>query len=132
MMAGNGLLAQAMRYGAVGLVVLAADFAIYSIILMLAPGWFLPANIAGKLTGAALGFVLHRRVTFRWQHRDSAGRQLLSYFALLGFNLLLSSALLWLAIERFGANAYFAKLAVDIVIVGTAFLLSRFWVYRSL
>lgn len=129
---GNGIVAQALRYAAVGLVVLAADFAVYSTILFAAPGHFVAANLAGKLVGAALGFVLHRVVTFRWTQRDTATRQLLSYFAVLGFNLLLSSLLLWLAIDRFGANPYLAKLAVDIVIVGTAFLLSRLWVYRRL
>ena len=46
--------------------------------------------------------------------------------------LLLSSALLWFAIWLLGANAYLAKLGVDIVVVGTAFLLSRLWVYRPL
>jgi putative flippase GtrA len=132
MIAGNGIAAQAIRYGAVGLVVLAADFAIYSAILLIAPGRFLAANLAGKAAGAALGFVLHRTVTFRWEQRDPAARQLLSYLAVLAFNLLLSSLLLWLAIERLGANPYAAKLAVDVVIVGTAFLLSRLWVYRRL
>lgn len=129
---GNGIVAQALRYGAVGLVVLAADFAVYSAILFAAPAHFLAANLAGKATGAALGFVLHRTVTFRWAQRDPAARQFLSYLAVLGFNLILSSLLLWLAIDRFDANPYLAKLAVDVVIVGTAFLLSRLWVYRRL
>ena len=128
----NRIVVQAMRYGAVGLVVLAADFAVYSLLLFAAPGSFFTANLAGKLVGAGLGFVLHRTVTFRWEQRDGAARQLLSYFFVLGFNLLLSSLLLWLAIERLGANAYVAKLAVDVVIIGSAFILSRLWVYRRL
>ena len=128
----NGIVAQAVRYTIVGLVVLAADFALYSVILFVAPVRFLTANLAGKVAGAALGFVLHRTVTFRWAQRDPATRQLLSYLAVLGFNLLLSSLLLSLAIGRLGANPYLAKLAVDVVIVGTAFLLSRLWVYRRL
>lgn len=132
MITGNGIIAQATRYVAVGLVVLAVDFAVYWAILLTAPERFLAANLAGKAVGAALGFLLHRTVTFRWEQRDPPARQLLSYLAILAFNLMLSSLLLWLAIDRFGANAYFAKLAVDIVIVGSAFLLSRLWVYRRL
>ena len=132
MFSGNGLFAQAARYAAVGLVVLAADFLIYSAILLVVPERFVAANLAGKVAGAALGFVLHRTVSFRWTQRDTATRQLLSYLVVLGFNLLLSSLLLWLAIDRLGANPYLAKLAVDIVIVGSAFLLSRLWVYRRL
>ena len=132
MMSGNGIVAQAARYVGVGLVVLAFDFAVYSAVLLGAPGRFLAANLAGKAGGAALGFVLHRTITFRWEQRDPAARQVLSYLAVLGFNLLLSSLLLWLAIDRLGANPYVAKLAVDVVIVGSAFLLSRLWVYRRL
>ena len=128
----NRIVVQAMRYGVVGLVVLAADFAVYWLILLAAPGSFFVANLAGKLVGAGLGFVLHRTVTFRWEQRDGPARQLLSYLSVLGFNLLLSSLLLWLAIEHLGMNAYVAKLAVDIVIVASAFLLSRLWVYRRL
>ena len=129
-MTDNGLIAQGARYGLVGLVVLAADFGIYSLMLAVFPGEFLAANICGKIAGAALGFVLHRHVTFRWAQRDGAARQFGAYLAVLGFNLLLSSALLWVAIELLGANAYFAKLGVDVIVVGTAFLLSRLWVYR--
>ncbi|HEY0597727.1 GtrA family protein [Sphingopyxis sp.] len=131
-MTGNGLVAQGARYGLVGLVVLAADFAVYSLVLALLPGQFVAANICGKIAGAVLGFVLHRHVTFRWAQRDGATRQFAAYVAVLGFNLLFSSALLWFAIEMLGANAYLAKLAVDIVVAGTAFLLSRLWVYRPL
>ena len=129
-MTDNGLIAQGARYGLVGLVVLAADFGIYSLMLAVFPGEFLAANICGKIAGAALGFVLHRHVTFRWAQRDGAARQFAAYLAVLGFNLLLSSALLWVAVELLGANAYFAKLGVDVIVVGTAFLLSRLWVYR--
>lgn len=132
MIAGNGWIAHAVRYACVGLIVLAADFAVYSALLFAMPGQFLFANVAGKIMGAALGFVLHRQVTFRWAQRDGAARQFASYLAVLGFNLLLSSALLWLAIERLGANPYLAKIAVDIVVIGSAFLLSRLWVYRPL
>ncbi len=132
MIAGNGWIAHAIRYALVGAIVLAADFAVYAAILAVAPGQFLFANVAGKIVGAALGFMLHRQVTFRWAQRDGAGRQFASYLAVLGFNLLLSSALLWLAIETMGANEYLAKIAVDIVVIGSAFLLSRLWVYRPL
>jgi putative flippase GtrA len=132
MIAGNGWVAHAIRYAFVGLIVLAADFAVYSALLLALPAQFLPANAAGKVAGAALGFVLHRHVTFRWAQRDGAERQLASYLAVFGFNLLLSSALLWLAIKGLGANEYLAKIAVDIVVTGSAFLLSRLWVYRPL
>ena len=132
MIAGNGWIAHAIRYAFVGMIVLGTDFAVYSALLALMPGQFLFANVAGKIAGAALGFVLHRHVTFRWAQRDGAGQQFASYLAVLGFNLLLSSVLLWLAIERLGANEYFAKIAVDIVVIGSAFLLSRLWIYRPL
>ena len=130
MVAGNGLVPQALRYGAVGLVVLAMDFAVYSAVLWWMPGQIVPANLSGKIGGAALGFILHRSVTFRWQQRDAALRQFFAYLCVLGFNMLLSSLLLWLTVDHWGANPYTAKLAIEVIVIGSAFLLSRFWVYR--
>ena len=126
-----GLTGQVARYGLVGLLVLALDYAVFAGLLSLLPGQHLAANIAGKLAGAAIGFVLHKYVTFAGSQADRTERQALSYALLLGFNLLLSSALLWLLVDRLDFNAYGARLFVDAVVIGMSFLGSKFWVYRS-
>lgn len=127
----NHVLPQTLRYAAVGLLVLAVDIGVYALSLVLLPGAWLPANIAGKAAGAATGFVLHRNVTFRGARDGSASRQGLSYIALLGFNMALSSALLWVLVEQAGIDAYLAKLATEIAVIGVAFILSRTVVFRT-
>ena len=126
-----GLTGQVARYGLVGLLVLALDYALFAGLLSLLPGQHLAANIVGKVAGAAIGFVLHKYVTFAGSQADRTGRQALSYALLLGFNLLLSSVLLWLLVDRLDFNAYGARLFVDAVVIGMSFLGSKFWVYRS-
>ena len=127
----NAILPQLLRYGLVGLIVLAADFAAYVLALWTMPGAVVPANVAGKLTGAATGFVLHRSITFRGEKRHGTGRQLASYIALLLFNMALSSTLLWLLVNRLGGDPYLSKIAVDVIVIGTAFVGSRLLVWRQ-
>ena len=125
------LTGQVIRYGLVGLLVLALDYAVFAGLLALLPGQHLMANIAGKLAGAAVGFILHKYVTFAGDQADGAGRQAFAYVLLLGFNLLLSSALLWLLVDRMELNTYGARLFVDAVVISVSFLGSKLWVYRA-
>ena len=127
----QGIVFQAVRYGLVGLVVVASDFAAYAAFLQIFPEGYLGANCLGKATGAGVGFVLHKWVTFNWRQRDGARRQAAAYSAVFLFNLALSSCLLWLLVGLAAADAYIAKLAVDAVVIAVAFFVSRHWVYRS-
>lgn len=123
--------AQIARYGLVGLMVLALDYAVFAVLLSWLPEQHLAANIAGKITGATAGFILHKFVTFKGRQADRAGQQMLSYLILLGFNLLLSSGLLWLLVDIVALNAYWARLCVDGIVIATSFLGSKYWVYRT-
>ena len=125
------LTGQVVRYGLVGLLVLALDYAVFAGLLALLPGQHLAANITGKLAGAAVGFVLHKYVTFAGSQADETGLQALSYGLLLGFNLLLSTTLLWLFVDQLLLNAYGARLFVDAVVIGVSFLGAKLWVYRA-
>lgn len=130
MAAEQRLIDQLLRYGLVGLIVVASDFGTYATVLWLSEGAYLPANALGKAIGAAVGFVLHRKVTFTWRQRDPARRQLPAYLAVFAFNLALSSVLLWALVGRLGLDAYVTRLAIDALVIALAFLLSRTWVYR--
>ncbi len=122
---------QMMRYGMVGGVVYISDFAAFAAMFLLFPNAYLHANIVGKVTGAVIGFVLHRHFTFSWQHKDKAGRQAISYLILFAANVAMSSLLMWLLVDRAGVDAYLAKLFVDAIVIVTAFSASRLWVYRT-
>jgi putative flippase GtrA len=125
------LTGQMVRYAGVGLLVLALDYAVFAGLNMAFPGQHLFANIAGKLTGAAAGFVLHKYISFAGAQAASTQRQALSYAMLLAFNLLLSSFLLWLLVDWLALNAFASRLAVDAIVIGVSFLGSKFWVYKA-
>jgi putative flippase GtrA len=119
------------RYVAVGLVVVAIDYSVFAALFWAMPGQHLAANLAGKIIGACAGFILHKYISFAGQQRDGTGRQAFSYAALLAFNLIVSSGLLWLLVDALALNAYASRLCVDAVIIGTSFLGSKLWVYRA-
>ena len=119
------------RFGIVGIFVVALDYAVFAALLWAMPGYHLAANVAGKVAGAVSGFVLHRQITFAGQHRDGAGRQILSYALLFAFNLTVSSALLWLLVDYMRFNTYWSRLCVDALVIISSFTGSRLWVYRA-
>lgn len=122
---------QLVRYGIVGGIVYAADFVAFAILMALTPGVYLAANIVGKTTGAIVGFLLHKKFTFSWDQKDSAKRQAATYLLLFGFNLAASSLLIWLLVDFAHANAFIAKLFVDVIVIAGSFIANRLWVYRA-
>jgi putative flippase GtrA len=119
------------RFGLVGIFVVALDYAVFASLLWAMPGSHLLANIAGKMAGAISGFILHKYITFAGQQRDGTGRQAASYALLFGFNLLMSTGLLWLLVDYLRLNAYWSRLFVDALVIASSFTGSRLWVYRS-
>lgn len=125
------LLRQGAAYGAVGAVQLLLDSAMFVGLTALGLQT-VPANLAGRVAGALLGFWLNGVLTFR----DAAGsrlgwRRLHRFLASWGVMSVLSTiAVAW--IDR-GAGlhwAWLAKPAVDAVLALLGFLVSRHWIYR--
>lgn len=117
---------EALRYVIVGGGTYVVDFLVYLLVIGVAPSLYLQGNVAGRIAGAVLGFVLHKYWTFGGDHVRSAPMQALSYLALLGFNIVFSSALLM------GFNAYlpvlgpvFSRVATDVIVIAFTFVCSR-------
>jgi putative flippase GtrA len=127
----KGLLGQVGRFGLVGIVVVALDYAVFAALLWTAPESHLVANIGGKVAGAISGFVLHRTFTFKGAQRDGARQQAFSYALLFAFNLCMSTGLLWLLVDFIGLNTYWSRLFVDGLVVVTSFAGSKLWVYKA-
>ncbi len=121
---------QMTRYILVGAIVYACDMAVFWGIITLVPNGYLPANVAAKMVGAAVGFVLHKYVTFSWQQKSSTPDQMKAYILLFLFNITLSSVLLWLLVAQMYTPEIIAKFGTDIVVIVTSFFVSRHFVYR--
>jgi putative flippase GtrA len=92
----------------------------------------IPANIAGRVSGATLGFWLNGRFTFadRGQARLS-GRHLRRFVVAWSLLTALSSALLYLVEARSNLQtAWLAKPVIEAVNAAIGFVIWRQWVYR--
>jgi putative flippase GtrA len=122
---------QGRRYLAIGLVQWLLDWAVM-VGLSHAGMPVEPANIAGRISGALLGFWLNGRITFAGT--DTAlSRLALQRFVLLW---LCTTAISTWAIggidDWFGLTwAWLAKPGVELLLGLCGFLLSRHWVYRK-
>jgi putative flippase GtrA len=91
-----------------------------------------PANVAGRISGAMLGYWLNGRITFAGD--DSAlGRVQFARFAMMW---LAMTALSTLLIDRIDNHlglqwAWLAKPAVEAALGLLGFMISRHWVYKS-
>jgi putative flippase GtrA len=91
-----------------------------------------PANVAGRISGAMLGYWLNGRITFAGA--DSAlGRVQFARFAMMW---LAMTALSTLLIDRIDNHlglqwAWLAKPAVEAALGLLGFMISRHWVYKS-
>ncbi len=90
-----------------------------------------PANIVGRISGATLGFWLNGRITFAGDGHGFGRRQLMRFGLMWLLTTLASTWALGAIDEAVGLKwAWVAKPAVELVLGGVGFILSRHWVYR--
>lgn len=90
-----------------------------------------PANVAGRISGALLGFWLNGRITFAGDDNDMGHRQFGRFVLMWLLTTVISTAALGAIDDAVGLKgAWVAKPAVELVLGGIGFMLSRHWVYR--
>jgi len=91
-----------------------------------------PANIAGRVAGALLGYWLNGKVTFAGDEHAIGPNQLRRYLTMWMATTAVSTWSLG-AIDHWAGLqwAWLAKPAVEAVLGVVGFLLSRHWVYRK-
>lgn len=89
------------------------------------------ANLAGRVTGACLGFWLNGRITFAGDDTGIGHRQL-ARFGLMWIGTTIASTWMLASIDdAVGLQwAWLAKPAVELMLGLIGFALSRHWVYR--
>lgn len=89
------------------------------------------ANIAGRVSGAVIGFWLNGRITFAGDD-TAVGRRQLFRFVLMWTLTTVASTWAMGGINHLAGLkwAWLAKPGVEIVLGGVGFLLSRHWIYR--
>lgn len=89
------------------------------------------ANIAGRVSGALLGFWLNGKITFTGDEHVVGRRQLLRFVAVWLVMTLLSTVAIEAIDDLLGRKwAWLAKPLVEAVLGLMGFLASRHWIYR--
>jgi putative flippase GtrA len=124
------ILRDGLHFLIIGAIQLAIDSAIY-IALTKAGVAPLPANLCGRIAGAALGFWLNGRVTF-FHHEQPVLHVRAVRYVLLWVTLTLISTLTLTSIVKYGglARSWWAKPLIEAVLGLSSFLVSRHYVYR--
>lgn len=128
------LILEIQKYGLVGIVVYSFDYSIYFFIVSISYEHYLLANILGKVSGALLGFYLHRKWTFKkGNYRFNSHSQFIKYIVLFGFNIVFSSILLFVA-ESYSyiLDIRISRILIDVLIITTAFLVSKLLIFKTL
>lgn len=127
----KSLLRQGTSFVIVGLIQLMLDWAVFSALYALGVA-VTPANIVGRISGAALGFWLNGVTTFRGGDGARLGSQRLARFALVWLALTGVSSLAMRAVaDQLGdAAPYLAKPLVEAVLALVSFVLARHYIYR--
>lgn len=122
---------QGISFLLVGACLVVADWAVF--VMLTALGVAPPvANVAGRVTGAGLGFWANGRITFSSSGTARLGRHRFMRFAAVWLVLtLLSTYLVTLVADYLGLQmAWLAKPLVEAGLAVVSFVLSRHWVYR--
>jgi putative flippase GtrA len=90
-----------------------------------------PANVAGRISGALLGFWLNGRITFAGDEHHMGRKQFLRFLMMWLVTTAVSTWAIGGIDDWFGLRwAWVAKPAVELALGGIGFLLSRHWIYK--
>jgi len=88
------------------------------------------ANIAGRISGASIGFWLNGRITFAGEDTAVGHRQFMRFAMMWVLMTLLSTWAIGAIDEHVGLRwAWIAKPGVELILGTAGFVLSRHWVY---
>ena len=125
------IIRQGVSFLAVGMGLIVVDWLVF--VLLTAVGTTsVVANVAGRVTGAVLGFWVNGQVTFAQAGVRKVNVQRFVRYALLWSLLtLVSTGLVALCAGYFGLRlAWLAKPLVEAGLALVSFMVSRHWVYR--
>jgi putative flippase GtrA len=90
-----------------------------------------PANVAGRVSGALLGYWLNGKLTFAGEDTAVGGQQLLRFLAMWLCTTAVSTWSMAHIDELFGLRwAWLAKPGVELALGVVGFVLSRHWIYK--
>lgn len=117
---------QFIRYGVIGLSLNAAGYAAYLLLTHTVMGSRAAMTLV-YFSFVLIGFVLNRRITFRFDGDN--GSALMRFFGAYAIGYVINFAGLWLLVDHYGIGHEIAQLEIGLVLVVVLFLLLRYWVF---
>jgi len=126
------LMFQGAAYVVFGLIQLALDTAIFIGLSALGVP-LMPSNIAGRIAGACLGFMLNGRVTFATGGGNGISQPAFARFVLLWLGLtVIGTGMLSVVEHQFGlVGSWYAKPLVEAMLAVLGFVGLKFFVFRA-
>lgn len=126
------LLAQAVKFGLVGVLNTLIDYAVYTVLLFIPffRRWYVLAQAIGYTAGLCNSLVLNKRWTFA-QREAMTKAQLLLFLAVNLAALLVSTLVLVLTQEMLGLNPYVGKIVATVFSMAVNFVGNKLIVFRK-
>jgi len=125
------LLRQGMSYGLIGVIVLLVDWLVF--VAFSASGMAtIPANLLGRIAGAALSFWSNGTFTFKDDNGSRLGWRRLARYVVTWLAMAGLSTYAMYSIDQHAALAWawVAKPFVDLFLAAVVFAVSRYWIYE--
>lgn len=127
------VLKEMTKFGLVGVVNTTLDFLVYTGLTRSLPFFFvhyLWANFIAFSFAATSSYVFNRVWTFRNRHQN-IGAQYTKFFLAASVGLLISEAVLFVFVGRFGVHDLLAKIAAIGLTMIWNFSMNKLWIFRS-
>ena len=127
------LIIQFVKFGIVGFVTTCVSYGVYSLVVYVG-GRYLIGNIIGFIIGTLNSFIWNSIFVLKkdFEEKRNVFLILLKTFLVYGLsNLVLSSFILILVIEKLKVSEYIAPLFVLCITVPVNFLVNKFWTYKA-
>lgn len=119
-----------LKYVMIQVIAYGIDLGSFTFLISQTGLWDLAANAGGKLLAGIFAFVAHRCFTFQTSRSGNVSRQAFRYFALLGLNIPMSSAILY-GVSYLVPTILVAKIISDGICIVITYSLSRQFVFRA-
>ena len=121
---------QLFKFGLVGILNNIISLAVYYVVITIHQEWYLIGNVLGFLISTLNAWVMNSRFVFRPETRTAKDTFIRTYAAYI-VSLGLSTALLYVFVERLGIDARLAPVGCLMITVPFNFLMNKFWVYKK-
>lgn len=120
---------QFIKFGFIGVLNTAIYFAIYYLFIFLNKDLYIVGNTVGFVVSVLNSYYFNNKYVFEKKQEGNA-RPLIKMFICYGFTFLISTALLWIFVNKFNISEKIAPIINLCFTIPLNFLLNKFWAFK--